>query len=91
MSLSYLRDAVIKDLRDKADAASTRAINCHPSSHLSADTYAMQQIDALSEARAYLYAIGIVNAAYKLMTDPDKPEDKVEQAEQNKPPQEPIY
>lgn len=72
MSLSYLRDNITKALQERADAASTRAMNNHPSTHSSADTYAMQSVDALSEARAYLMAIQIVSKAYQDLIEPEK-------------------
>lgn len=90
MSLSYLRDNITKQLQERADAASTRAMNNHPSTHSSADTYAMQSVDALSEARAYLTAIQIVSAAYKDMIEPEKKPD-MNETQQAKPKGETLY
>lgn len=90
MSLSYLRDNITKALQERADAASTRAMNNHPSTHNSADTYAMQSIDALSEARAYLYAIQIVSTEYKNMIEPEKKPD-MDETQQARPKGESIY
>ena len=90
MSLSYLRDKIIKELQEKADAASSRAVNNHPSGHTNTDTYAMQQIDALSEARACLIAIQVVGAAYRDMIEPEA-KAKQDEAEQQPRSKEPIY
>ena len=91
MSLSYLRDNIVKALQEKADAASSRAMNNHPLSHQSTDTYAMQSVDALSEARAFLVAMNIVNKSYNDMIEPEKKQQQDEEDSQPKPEQEPIY
>lgn len=78
MSLSYLRDAIIKTLQARADAATNRAINMRvrPASHdipaMSADEYALYQTDVLSEARTYAEALRLVGAEYAKLIEPEK-------------------
>ena len=90
MSLSFLRDNIITAIQERADAASTRAMNNHPAGHQSADTYAMTSIDALSEARALLTAIAIVRNEYSRLVEPERAA-KDDAEVQDKKPMEPIY
>jgi hypothetical protein len=78
MSLPYLRDGIMRRLQERADAATSRAINIRvrPASEtipaMSCEEYAMIQVDALTEARVLLQAIHIVNDEYNRMTQPEK-------------------
>lgn len=72
MSLSYLRDAVVKKLQERVDAATNRAINMRVNMESRADGYALAQSDALSEARAYAAAQQLVIEEYKRLTEAEK-------------------
>lgn len=69
MSLSHLRDSIIKHLTEAADSAANRAINMRVHAATQADGYALTQADCLSEARTYTEAARIVLAEYKKMTE----------------------
>lgn len=72
MSLSYLRDAVLKKLQERVDAATMRAINMRVNMESRADGYALSQADSLSEARAYAEAAKLVIEEYKRLTEAEK-------------------
>lgn len=73
MSLSYLRDAIIKSLEERADKLANVAINFRVQAVTSTDEYAMNVADTLAQARAYTDAIKIVIAEYKKMTEAEQP------------------
>lgn len=76
MSLSYLRDAVLKRLQDRVDTVVQSAIDMRVQS-MKMDEYAMLQVDKLAEARALATAALIVGEEYKRLTEPaPKPEDQ---------------
>lgn len=78
MSLSFLRDAIVKSLQERVDARVNAAVNIRPrpaSTDLDAmtsDEYAMQAVDMLAEARAYGEAARVVIAEYNRMVEPEK-------------------
>lgn len=85
MSLAYLRDAIIKRLEEQADGRGQAAIDFRFQAEMTADQYAMMQVDRLAEARGITLAARIVKAEYKRMTETETqpeatpaPEKKVE-------------
>lgn len=87
MSLSYLRDAVIKRLQDKVDAAAEKAINMRVHQSSTADGYALTQADTLAEARAFAEAQKIIIDEYKRLTDAPETRDETPEAETTAPKQ----
>ena len=84
MSLHFLRDNIARRLQERADNASTRAINMRvrPASEaipaMSCEEYALLQVDALTEARIYMQAILVVTEEYRRMTEPEKAPDQTQ-------------
>jgi hypothetical protein len=82
MSLSVLRDSIQRKLQERADAATSRAINMRvrPGSAdipaMSCEEYALTQVDSLTEARVYMMAMQIVTDEYRRMTEPEKAADQ---------------
>lgn len=93
MSLPVLKDSIIRKLQEKADEATTRAINMRvrPASEsipaMSCEEYALLQVDALTEARIYMEAIRVTTQEYRRMTEPEKAQNAAVQ----KPTTAPIY
>lgn len=69
MSLSYLKDGVVRKLESRAAALAQEAIDyrIHPS--MASDAYAMAQVDRLAMARGLTEAMNIVIAEYKRLTE----------------------
>ncbi len=82
MSLAYLRDGIIKRLQRETDALGQAAIDMRVHSQISADTYAMMQVDRLAEARALARAAKIVIEEYKRLTETPQTEDEPQSAAQ---------
>lgn len=82
MSLSYLRDNILKALQELVDARTNDAINMRPRyadpsmAAMTTGEYAMQQINTLAEARALALAARIVADEYKKITQPEKTGEK---------------
>lgn len=82
MSLPVFKDSINRKLQERADAATTRAINMRvrPASEtipaMSCEEYALGQIDALTEARVYMLAMQVVTDEYRRMTEPEKAQDE---------------
>lgn len=85
MSLSVFRDSIRNALQERADSATTRAINMRvrpggggiPA--MSCEEYALMQVDALTEARVYMLAVQVVTDEYRRMTEPEKAQQPVEE------------
>lgn len=80
MDIGVFRDVLVKRLQATADAQTSMAMNAQPRAAsngipaMSADEYAMTQINYLATARANLFAIRIVEEEYKKLTTPEKTE-----------------
>lgn len=82
MSLSFLRESIIKSLQERTDKLAQSAIDMRVHHEMSADTYAMLQIDILAQARAYADAMRVVTAEYKKLTESDAPVPEIEKKQQ---------
>ena len=69
MSLSFLRDAVIKHLQTLADAAAQSAIDMQVHPEMSSDRYALMQVNKLAYARGLTEAARVVTREYKRLTE----------------------
>lgn len=84
MSLSHYRDAISARLQESVDKLCQSAIDMRVHHEMTADTYAMVQIDLLAQARALADARRIVIAEYKRLTEvADKEEVKEKQQEKS--------
>lgn len=78
MTLNLFRDAINKAFQERIDAARRNAISMRfrpPGPNLpamTAEEYAMTQVERLCEARVLEDAIGIVTAEYRKMTQPEE-------------------
>lgn len=65
-------------MQETADASTTMALNTQPRPAsngipaMTSDEYAMTQINFLATARAYLFAVKVVEEEYKRLTTPEK-------------------
>lgn len=69
MSLSHYRESITKALQESVDKLAQEAIDMRVHPQMTADTYAMVQVDKLAQARAYADAARIVIKEYKKMTE----------------------
>lgn len=88
MSLDALRQACIKSFQERADTATSKALNLRPRAAgqnlaaMTAEEYAMFGIDALAEARTYLECQRIITNEFRKLT---QPEQKIEEPTEQKP------
>lgn len=76
MTLDALRTACMDAFAKRAEAMTNAAINILPQGGLSADQYAMLQVDRLAQARVYMECQKIITDEYRKLTQPpDAPQD----------------
>lgn len=93
MSLSHYRDSIVAELEKAGDSAANKAINTRVHPQMTADAYAMAQVDTLSEARAFATARNIVIAEYKKMTETSAQQDETQEMgdQQSETKAKPLY
>lgn len=83
MSIEALRVNCIKAFQERADGATTRAMNMDirpAGQHIAATTaeeYALTSVRSLTEARAFLEAMRIVQNEFMKLTQPEEKAEKV--------------
>lgn len=88
MSLEFLRDNILKALAEEATRYTNAAINYKFHAGMTADQYAMAQVQVLASAHALGLAAQVVNREYKNYVQPQK---EPEPADQDQQPRKPIY
>lgn len=91
MSLAHLRDSISAALQKEVDALAQSAIDMRVHPGMTADTYAMVQVDKLAEARALAKAQRIVIQEYKKMTETPKESGAEQKGEQQTKARENAY
>jgi hypothetical protein len=76
MSLDDFRRQAIERLQEMASNHTTAAVNVRAAQYTTVDQLALQQVEMLSEARAYMKSAQVVHEIFVKMTRPqqDEPE-----------------